>query len=137
MFYFSQPWFSKASTYSAHVYFEPALCRIETISILGYRGTSLDMVTQTHYGIVKMLPHFNEIYQPWAVIGKELGSIHNSTLQFQLFGIDFLSAPIPTPLAELVAQLQLQFHGIGGIPRDSTCFNFPLSIQLSLAVKKY
>ena len=71
-----------------------------------------------------------------AVIGKELGSIHNSTLQFRFFGIDFWNAPIPTPLVELRGQLQLQFHGIGGIPRDSTCLNFPLSIQVSLAVQK-
>ena len=77
-----------------------------------------------------------EIIGQEAVIGKELGSIHNSTLQFRFFGIDFWNAPIPTPRVELGGQLQLQFHGIGGIPRDSTCLNFPLSIQVSLAVQK-
>ena len=60
--------------YSAHVYFEPGLCWNEPISILGYRGSSLDlfMVTQTHFQwwfqgrkwIVKKLLHFYEIYQP-------------------------------------------------------------------------
>ena len=70
------------------------------------------------------------------VIGKELGSIHNSTLQFRFFGIDFWNAPIPTPLVELGGWLQLQFHGIGGIPRDSTSLNFPLPNQVSLAVLK-
>ena len=72
----------------------------------------------------------------YAVIGKELGSIHNSTLQFRFFGIDFLNAPIPTPQVELGGQLQLKFHGIGWIPRDSACLNFPLSIQVSLEVQK-
>ena len=42
-----------------------------------------------------------------AVIGKELGSIHNSTLQFRFFGIYLRNAPIPTPGVELGGQLQL------------------------------
>ena len=55
---------------------------------------------------------------------------------FRFFCIDFWNAPIPTPRVEPGGQLQLQIHGIGGIPRDSTCLNFPLSIQVSLAVQK-
>ena len=64
----------EATGYSPHVYFEPGLCWNEPISILGYRGSSLDlfMVTQTHFQwwfqgrkwIVKKLLHFYEIYQP-------------------------------------------------------------------------
>ena len=60
-----------------------------------------------------------------AVIGKELGSIHNSTLQFRFFGIDFWNAPIPTPLMELGGQLQLQIPRNWGDSKGFHMFEFP------------
>ena len=67
-----------------------------------------------------------------AAIGKELESIHNSTLRFRFFGIDFWNAPF---------QLHWWNWGVNSNSNsmdwgDSTCLNFPLAIQVSLVIQK-
>ena len=64
------------------------------------------------------------------VFGKELGSIHNSILQLQFFGIGFWNAPIPTPVVELGLQLQFRLNGMGGIPLGFRFQIFPLFAAL-------
>ena len=49
-----------------------------------------------------------------AVIGKEFGSTHNSTLQLRFFGIYFWNAPIPTPRVELGVNYNSNSTELGG-----------------------